>query len=119
MANRNLMSAELAAANTLLAEVRAKIEEAAARDASLAWALRRKVCKELGYDERGTPTERRKLKDAKWKAQRGLCEDCGGSLPATYSVLDRIEAMKGYTPENTRLLCTTCDTRLQAERGYR
>jgi hypothetical protein len=35
------------------------------------------------------------------------------------SVLDRIEAMKGYTAENTRVLCQPCDTTVQIERGYK
>lgn len=83
------------------------------------WAFRRKVFKELTYDERGKPMERRKLKEAKWKSQRGICPACNGSLPEKYCVLDRLEAMKGYTSENTRLLCSSCDSRLQSEKGYK
>jgi len=33
-------------------------------------------------------------------------------------VLDRTEAMLGYTAKNTRLLCPTCDERIQGERRY-
>ena len=118
MANRILTPSELATANSLLAEIRARIEASANGDEALAWALRRKIYKELGYDERGKPMERRKLKDAKWKAQRGKCAVCRGDLPEKYTILDRLTAMGGYTPENTRLLCMSCDTRTQQERGY-
>jgi hypothetical protein len=34
-------------------------------------------------------------------------------------VLDRHEAMRGYTAENTRLLCVDCDSEVQRGRGYR
>lgn len=118
MANRTLSPSELATANAILAEIRQKLELLSGGDVTLLWALRRKVYKELGYDERGKPMERRKLKDTKWKNQRGLCPTCSGPLPEKYCVLDRIEAMKGYTTENTRLICAACDTRLQAEKGY-
>lgn len=118
MANRILSKAELASANGLLTEIRKQLEALSGGDRELLWALRRKVFKELTYDERGKPMERRKIKEAKWKSQRGLCAGCNGPLPEKYCVLDRSEAMKGYTTENTRLLCATCDTRLQAEKGY-
>jgi len=119
MANRNLSPSELANANALLAEIREKLRSASGGDEALLWALRRKVFKELTYDERGNPAERRKLKEAKRKAQGGQCLTCNGPLLDKYCVLDRLEAMKGYTPENTRLICATCDTRLQAEKGYK
>jgi hypothetical protein len=40
------------------------------------------------------------------------------SLPERYCVLDRAAAAKGYTPENTRLICQACDVKSQASRGY-
>ena len=119
MANRTLSPSELVIANTLLVDIRSKLEAMSGDDASLLWALRRKVYKELTYDERGKPMERRKLKESKWKLQRGICPACGNSLPEKYCVLDRIEAMKGYTHENTRLICAPCDARLQADKGYK
>jgi hypothetical protein len=36
----------------------------------------------------------------------------------SYAVLDRIEAMAGYTAENTRLIHPECDTAVQRSRGY-
>jgi len=33
-------------------------------------------------------------------------------------VLDRLSAMKGYTDENTRLICSLCDITIQSRRGY-
>ena len=34
------------------------------------------------------------------------------------SILDRLEAMRGYTLENTRLLCRSCDFKIQSEREF-
>jgi hypothetical protein len=33
-------------------------------------------------------------------------------------VLDRLQAVDGYTPENTRLICNECDKKVQRERRY-
>jgi hypothetical protein len=119
MANRNLNLEELGIANVLLSEIREKLKQLSGGDDSLFWALRRKISKELTYDERGKPMERRKLKSVKRREQQGLCATCNERLPDTYCVLDRFEAIKGYTPENTRLICLACDIRLQAEKGYK
>ncbi|MBU6413126.1 MAG: hypothetical protein KGS45_06605 [Planctomycetes bacterium] len=118
MPHRRLTPTELTTANTLLTEIRAKIATAASGDEALFWALRRKIFKELMHDERGQPMARQALKEAKRHAQGGLCVVCQEQLPEKNSVLDRLEAMKGYTVENTRLLCPSCDTRLQEAKVY-
>ena len=105
-------------ADPLIAEVRHRLKELSNGDGELLWALRRKLAKELGYDERGKPMQRRMLKLKKMAKQRGLCALCNNELPEKYAVLDRLKAMDGYTEENTRLICSTCDARLQEERGY-
>jgi len=102
----------------LLGDVRTLLVDLAAGDADLFWALRRKLSKELVYDERSKPIQRRALKTRKRKAQDGLCAACSEPLPTVGAVLDRFRAMDGYTDANTRLLCPTCDTRIQGERGY-
>ena len=76
------------------------------------FAFRRKIRKELMYDERGKPVQRRKLKDLMWKKQKGICPECGRELPLKYAVLDRVE-------ENVRLICPDCDKKIQQERGYK
>ena len=119
MANRQLTEEELDKLfSPMLEEVRSKLVELSAEDDELHWALRRKLFKELTYDERGKPTHRAKLKAEKRAEQDNKCSVCGASLPAKYTVLDRLEAMKGYTLENTRLICQDCDTQAQKERGY-
>ena len=65
MLNRNLNSSELKLANALLAEIRERLNKLAAGDGLLLFAYRRKVVKELGYDERGNPGIRDKLKALK------------------------------------------------------
>ena len=105
-------------ANALLSEIRAKLEALSGGDNDLLFAYRRKVFKELTYDERSKPTIRRKLKDQKWKEQRGRCAICGGNLPERYTVLDRLNAAGGYTKENTRLIHQECDVERQEEKGY-
>ena len=106
-------------ADPLIAEVRNRLKELSNGDSELLWALRRKLAKELGYDERSKPTQRRMLKLKKMAKQKGLCAVCNSELPEKNSVLDRLQAMDGYTEENTRLICPTCDYRLQEERGYK
>jgi len=102
-----------------MAEVRQSLAGLSNGDETLLWALRRKLFKELTYDERGKPMQRRKLKELKRAEQDNRCKICSASLPAKYVVLDRLEAMKGYTLGNTQLICQACDTKLQIERGYK
>ena len=118
MANRQLSPEELAQANVLLSEIRAKLETLSHGDRELLFAYRRKVFKELTYDERSKPMVRRKLKDQKWKEQRGLCAICGKELPERYAVLDRLIAAVGYTKPNTRLIHQECDAKHQEAKGY-
>jgi hypothetical protein len=118
MSNRRLTIEELTHANLLLDEVRARLLGLAAGEADLLFALRRKIYKELIYDERDKPIVRRRLKAAKRKAQGGNCPLCNAPLPDRYCVLDRFEAAAGYTVENTRLICQACDVKVQAARGY-
>jgi hypothetical protein len=118
MPNRQLKPEELVFANAVLAEIRARLQALSNGDRELLFAYRRKVFKELTYDERDKPTVRRKLKDFKWKEQRGLCAICGKELPETYTVLDRTNAVDGYTKDNTRLIHQDCDAAHQASKGY-
>jgi hypothetical protein len=119
MPNRQLTAEERdSLATPLLSDVRARLLTLAGDDEALHWALRRKVYKELTYDERGSPMYRRALKAKKRKAQDGLCNVCREALPDRGAHLDRFEAMKGYTEENTQLLCPRCDTGKQRAKGY-
>ena len=118
MPNRQLTPDELIRANSLLAEIRVRIEGLSNGDHELLFAYRRKIFKELTYDERDKPAVRRKLNGQKWKEQRGLCALCGKELPETYTVLDRLNAVDGYTKENTRLIHQQCDVAHQASKGY-
>src|SRR5690606_25025491 len=63
--------------------------------------------------ERGKPMHRRRLKRQKLLEQQGICPVCRKPLPESYAVLDRIEAMAGYTAENTQLIHQECDTAVQ------
>lgn len=56
MPNRRLIPTELEDARLLLTMVRAGLRQLAGDDADLLFALRRKVYKELSYDERDKPT---------------------------------------------------------------
>jgi hypothetical protein len=100
----------------MLAKLRLELLEAAGGDEELLFSMKRYIAKRLEFDERGTPTQRRKLKDLKWKSQKGLCAGCQGGLPKTGAELDRFRAIDGYTAENTQLLCTPCHRKAQAER---
>ncbi len=98
----------------ILDEVRRRIATAAGNDQELVFQMRRYVAKRLEFDERGTPTQRRKLKELKRKFQRGLCYDCAQPLPERGAELHRLRAMDGYTEENTQLLCRACHAMAQA-----
>jgi ribosomal protein L44E len=117
--NRRLTEQELDNLALLLTNVRQRLRELAGGDDALFWALRRKLWKELVYDERSKPAQRRALKTKKRVEQANKCASCHEILPEMYAVLDRFDAMKGYTAENTRLLCPGCDARIQQERGFK
>lgn len=119
MPNRRLTDAERESHfMPLIATVRSLLLEAAAGDPNLHWALRRKLAKELVYDERSKPMDRKILKRKKRAEQQGLCAGCKTALPDRGAVLDRFEAMLGYTASNTQLLCLSCDVEKQRRLGY-
>lgn len=118
MANRNLTPNELRKANDLLAYIRGQLRALSGEDRGLLFAYRRKIAKELGYDERGKPADRNKLKARKYGEQHGICPECGEALPEKYAVLDRKNAADGYTVANTELIHAECDRKRQAARGY-
>jgi len=118
MPNRNLTTDELKQANDLLANIRKNLKGLSGRDAALEFAYRRKIAKELQYDERGKPAKRKLLKSRKWREQNRQCAECKKEIEVAYSELDRKEAIKGYTAENTELVCAACHHKRQAARGY-
>jgi hypothetical protein len=118
MPNRNLNMDELKRANELLADIRERLASLSADDPLLLFAYRRKVVKELGYDERGKPGARAKLKALKWGQQNGACHHCGREMPLKYSELDRKNAADGYTVENTELVHAKCHQARQADKAY-
>jgi hypothetical protein len=116
--NRNLTPEELKRANELLAGIRERLTKLAAGDPFLLFAYRRKIAKELGYDERGKPGARKQLKALKWGQQQGKCAHCRQDLSLAYSELDRKNAADGYTIENTELVHAKCHQERQASKGY-
>lgn len=109
MANPRLTPEQLDLARTMLDQMRAKLDALAGGDKELLFAFRRKVYKELMYDERSKPMVRRRLKQLKMKEQEGICPLCNEPLPEKGAVLDRARAVDGYTPKNTRLIHAACD----------
>jgi hypothetical protein len=118
MPNRNLTSDELKNANDLLVEIRNRLVTLAGGDPLLLFAYRRKVVKELSYDERSKPGVRAKLKAMKWGLQNGRCAECGGEMRLKYSELDRRNASDGYTNENTELVHAKCHQERQVTKKY-
>lgn len=115
---RRLTETEIPAAREILEEVRRLVAEKSSGDAELAWAMRRYIYIRLQHDERGNPMQRKILKLKKMVSQHGACALCGCRLPERGAELDRAETMKGYTEENTRLLCHDCHRGEQAKRGF-
>lgn len=118
MPNRTLTPNELKNANDLLKDIRDRLLTLAGGDSLLLFAYRRKVVKELGYDERSKPLVRAKLKALKWGLQNGMCAECGREMLLKYSELDRKNASDGYTAENTELVHAECHQMRQAKKRY-
>lgn len=118
MPNRNLTPDEMKRANHLLAEIRDRLTALSAGDPLLLFAYRRKIAKELGYDERGKPGVRKLLKAMKWGQQDRKCAHCGDEMPLKNSELDRKNAAEGYTEGNTELVHHHCHQERQAAKGY-
>ena len=114
----SLSDEDRAKAIAILESVRRQVAEAAGDDRVRMFQVRRYILKRLEFDERGTPTQRRKLKDAKRKSQRGLCAVCGDKLPERGAELDRFKAIDGYTAANTQLLCHSCHRKAELDRGF-
>ncbi|OFZ53299.1 MAG: hypothetical protein A3D92_15985 [Bacteroidetes bacterium RIFCSPHIGHO2_02_FULL_44_7] len=120
MKNRQLTQSERGQLfEPLFGKVKKLLENASRGDKELLWALTRKLRKEVMYLERGKPGTRRRLKKYKREEQNGKCAVCKRKLPHRGAVLDRLFAMRGYTKENTRLLCPRCDARIQRQRHFR
>jgi len=113
-----LSDEDRAKAIAVLESIRSQIAEVAGDDRVRMFQVRRYILKRLEFDERGTPTQRRKLKDQKWKMQRGLCAVCQEKLPERGAELDRFRAIDGYTAGNTQLVCHSCHQKAEVERGF-
>jgi len=113
-----LTDAQRDLAKTILEDVRKQIADKAGGDAGLAWAMRRYVYIRLQHDERGNPMQRKMLKLKKMVAQNGKCALCGKDLPERGSELDRFDAVKGYTSENTKLVCHECHRAEQEKKAW-
>jgi hypothetical protein len=124
MTNGRMNADQLATARQILVELRQRITGAAGTDQQFAFALRRYVFKNLSYDERDTPARRTKLKLQKLSDQCGVCAYANCPAPHLKMTkeqepeLDRLDAIKGYTPENTVLMHHGCHRLSQKEKRF-
>jgi hypothetical protein len=109
---------DLDAVRPILETLREQLLALAGDDTVRLHSLRRYLAKRLEFDERGTPAQRRKLKDLMWKRQRGICAECGEELPESETELDRVVAHIGYVEDNVRLVHHVCHRKSQAERKF-
>jgi len=109
---------QLLHARALFDEMEEKIQELSKRKTKLVFAYRRKLRKWLEYEERGTPTLRRKLKEIMWERQGGLCAICGKKMPKKEIELDRHDPVKGYKIKNVRLVHHRCHRADQKRKHY-
>ena len=125
MASRRMTTQELTAAKEILDQARQRITEVGGGDVVLTFALRRYVYKQLSHDERGTPSQRTKLKLHKLIEQGGKCAYKKCPTPdhkmtkADEPELDRIDPVKGYTSDNTVLMHHGCHRESQKCKGFR
>jgi len=117
-ARKGLQDEQLEVAKSIVIDLRRRLTEASAGDQRFLFGLRRYVWKRLEFDERGRPADRKKIKFAKVIEQKGRCAICGKDLPKRGSELDRFDAEKGYTEENTRLLCHDCHREQQTLKNF-
>lgn len=99
--------------------IKKRIKNLAVHNPDVAWALQRKLWKEISYLERGKPCARKKLKWQKWKSQGRKCSFCRKGLLLPNSILDRFKATKGYTSKNARVIHSKCDRALQKKRKFK
>jgi hypothetical protein len=118
MANRRLTDEERAKLAPLLKYIRRALVVLADGDPALLFATRRYVYLRLMYDERGKPAERRQLKRAKFAAQGGKCALGGHPMSRVGAELHRLNALEGYTAENTQLVCHRCHRDQQAAASF-
>ena len=118
MSNRRLTSEEIAKVDAIQARAVSDLGAMARGDPELLFAARRRLFTRLMHLERGTPAQRTKLKAEKWKAQSGKCAMCKKGMPQKGSELDRFEAWKGYTAENTQLVHHDCHVEDQRRKGF-
>jgi hypothetical protein len=102
-----------------LADFRARLIDLAGDDPFLLFAYRRKIAKELVYDERGKPMFRKVLKACKMGEQEGSARSARNRSQRKTPYLIDLTRVTGYTLENTRLICAGCDLKIQAERRFR
>lgn len=119
MANYRLNTDELATARELLNDIRQQLTALANGSDDLLFAFRRKIYKELSYDERLSPAKRKRLKKRKWHAQDGDCPLCGNKLKKYTGELDRFKAKDSYTEANTRLVHHACHVKDQRKKGFK
>ncbi len=120
MPTRKLTDEQRSRIRPLLERVRESLKEMSGDDPELLFAYRRKIAKELNYDERGKPAKRRALRLRKFNSQEGSCPLCGKPLPPSGfdAILDKLDGMGGYTERNVRLIHRECDLRTQRERAF-
>lgn len=81
MADRSLTQDELTIANELLTRIREDLAGLSGGDEGLLWVLRRKVYKELTYDERGKPIHRKRLKRRRESSRTVSAPSAKGHCP--------------------------------------
>ena len=100
---------QTADADALFTRLKADLLALSGGDEDLLFNFRRKMYKELMYDERGTPLARQRLKKATWKLQEGKCAVCGKELAFEGSELERIYAPKGFVEGNVKVVHHECN----------
>lgn len=119
MPTPRLSKEQLAQAKVLFEELRDRINGLSGGEPGAVFAFRRRLRKWLEYEERGTPMERRHLKELMWKRQRGICALCQKELPETETELDRLDAVLGYREGNVRLVHHECHRNDQRQKGFK
>lgn len=98
---------DMAAADALVADLKASLLLLSGGDQRAHFALRRRALSRMKQDD-DSALSRRKLQVAKYAEQGGTCAVCGLSLSRSGAWLHRRDPQAGFTVENTRLIHGAC-----------
>jgi len=118
MANPRLTESERMKADSLVREIEKRIHLLSKGVQRRKFAYRRRVTRLLIQIEKGTPAQRGKLRAKLREKQHDLCAVTPTHRLKSEVELHRLDAIRGYTIKNTRLVCRACHRKFHASHKF-